>query len=158
RNLALGDASLGRTRADETFYFRVRRRRPAALGVAVPAGAGLLPEAALLAQPVGHERHALALRREVSVLLLDPPADVQAGQVGAGERAHRHAEVRQQGVHLFDRRALLDEELRLVQVRLEHAVADEAAAVADEHADLAEPTRQVHRRGNDLRGRLLAAD
>src|SRR5262249_41571077 len=72
--------------------------------------------------------------------LADAPADVEPGQVPHGERPHREAEVGQHRVDLLGRRALQDELLGLVPTLVEHPVADEAVADADQHRDLADPT------------------
>ena len=55
------------------------------------------------------------------------------------------------------RRALFDQKLRFAAVGTEHAVADEAAAVAHQHADLAQLLRELHAGGDHFLGCLLAA-
>ena len=133
-----------------------RRARPrvgdrlAIVVVAVPARAGLLAEPAHLAEAVRDERPARAGVAELAQLLPHAPRDVEAGHVVHGEDAHRHAEVGERAIDLLRRRAFLDQELRLVHVGEHHAVADEARAVADHHADLAEPLGQRQRRGHGL--------
>src|SRR6185503_2695506 len=93
--------------------------------VAIPARAGLLAEAAELAEAVGELRvdHVRALG---VAALADRPADVVAGEVAHAEWAHREAEFLERLVHLLRRGAFLDQEERLAQVLLHHAVADEA--------------------------------
>ena len=83
--------------------------------------------------------------RELIELLPHAPGDVNAGHVVDGEDAHRHAEVGQRTIDLLGRRAVLDQELRLVHVREHHAVTDEARRVARDHADFAEPLRNRER-------------
>src|SRR6185503_20127177 len=75
---------------------RLARICPSSGLVSVEALAGLLPEAALLADAVGDLRihHVRPLLRAP---LADLPADVVAGHVVHGERAHRHAELRHRG-------------------------------------------------------------
>ena len=89
------------------------------------------------------------------VLLANPPADVQAGQIAHGQRPHRHAVVVQHGVDLFDLGPFLQQELGLALIVVEHAIADKPAAVAHQNADLVQLFRQRHRRG-DHRRRSIA--
>ena len=51
-------------------------------------------------------------------------------------------------IHRFDARAFFDQELCFAAVRTKHAIADKAAAVADEHADFAELFRKLHAGGD----------
>ena len=83
-------------------------------------------------------------------LLPHAPRDVEPAQVVDGKDAHRHPEVGQHAIDLLRRRAVLDEELRLVHVGEHHAVADEPGAVADDDADLAEPLGERQRRGEHV--------
>ena len=92
------------------------------------------------------------------VFLANSPAHVEAGQIADGQGAHRHAEVGECGVDLLDPRAFFQQELGLALVGAEHAVADEAAAVADEHADLAQRAGQGQRSGDHGRAGRFAAD
>jgi hypothetical protein len=72
------------------------------------------------------------------------PADVDPGQVGHLERAHRHAEV---DMHLVDlgRGGAFQQQLgRLRLARDQHAVADEAVADARHHGDLLDLLCQRH--------------
>ena len=55
----------------------------------------------------------------------------------------------------FDAGAFFNEELRFAAVGAEHAIADEAAAVADQHADFAELFRELHARGDDFFAKWL---
>src|SRR5258708_37850358 len=74
--------------------------------VAIPAGAGLLPEAPQLAQAIGDLRV-----RRVGVLhvaaLADRPADVVAGEGAPAEEPHRQAQLLERPVYLLGRRAFL---------------------------------------------------
>ena len=124
--------------------------------VAIPARAGLLPEPPLLAEPVGDARPRHLRPLDVAPLA-DAPADVEAGEVAHPERSHRHAEALERGVDLRGRRAFLDEEHRLAQVVLDHAVADEAVAHARDDRDLADPLRELHRGREHVGGRARAA-
>ena len=121
----------------------IRSRLPAL--VLVPAGAGLLAVAAHLEQPIGHVRlrtfgARLADRRQI---LANARADVDAGDVLHAERADRQAEIGQHAIDLRHARAFLEQQVRLAHVVGEHAVGDEAEAVADDDADLAEPLRRA---------------
>jgi hypothetical protein len=111
------------------------RYRSTAGFVAVPALAGLLPE-----PPKLHDAVADAAVGQVGLLdvaaLPNCVADVHAGHVVHRERPHRHAEPGQRCVHLLRRGAFIDQEQRLPDVLLEHAVADESVADARHDSDL----------------------
>ena len=66
----------------------------------------------------------------------------------SGQRAHGHAEIVERLVDCFDAGAFFHQELRLADVGMEHAIADEAAAVADQHANLAQLFRKLHAGGD----------
>src|SRR5262245_25794210 len=140
------DAHVGRDLGDDLFHLGVRLRRAVAPLVAVVAGPRLLAEATHLAQAISHRRlHALALA--------DAPAHVEAGHVAHGEGAHGKAEVVEDLVHLLGQGALQDELLRLAPALVEHAVAHEAVADADQHRHLGDLPAHAHGRGDDgLRG------
>src|SRR5881409_1265422 len=125
-------------------------RRAVAALVAVIAGAGLLAEAPKLAEAVG-DQGALAPP------LADPPAHVEAGEVAHRERPHGKSEIVEHLVHLLRERALENEPLRLLAALVEHAVADEAIADADQHRDLADAPADAHRRRDHGLRRLGAA-
>ncbi len=147
------DAEFARHLLDERGDFGVGHA-VAAL-VAVEAAAALLPEA-----PGGHQ--ALQDRRPALVggelaSLADLPADVVAGQIPHRQRAHGETERLDDAVDLLGRCALLQEELRFRAVEHEHAVADEAVAVAGEHRDLAERLAERHDGSERLPGSGAAA-
>src|SRR4029434_6169859 len=105
-DLAAGDALLARDLDDDLLHVRIGNRSAVAFLVAEVASAGLLAEAAQLADAIGHRRlHALALA--------DAPAHVEAGQVTHRERPHWEAEVGEHLVHLVGQRAFEDELLGL---------------------------------------------
>src|SRR5213594_4030584 len=110
---------------DDLLDVGIGDRRAVAALVAVIAGAGLLAEAPELAEAVG-DQGALAPP------LADPPAHVEAGEIAHRERPHRESEIVEHLVHLLRERALEDEPLRLLAALVEHAVADEAIADADQ--------------------------
>src|SRR6185503_8184934 len=85
--------------------------------VLVEALAGLLTEAALLADAVGDPRID-EVRALLVAALAHFPADVVARHVVHRERAHRHAELRHGGVDLLRARALVDQEQALLAVLL----------------------------------------
>ncbi len=78
-------------------------------------------------------------------------ADVVAGEIAYGERPHGKAEVLGNAVDLLGRGPFLQQELGLVRVELQHAVADEAVAVAGEHRDLPEALAELHHADDCLR-------
>ena len=93
--------------------------------------------------------------------ILDParvavPADVDAGEVGHLERAHRHPELDMDPVDLLGRGAFEQQVGRLDLARHQHAVADEAVADARDHRDLLDLLGELHR-GDQHVGRGLRA-
>ena len=121
-------------------HFRVVLGLAAARRVGVVALAGLLAEAAEFAQAVVdlHLGHVLALAGQFA----GAPFQVDADHVVHAERAHGEAEALQGGVHLVRVGAFEEHAARLEHVGVEHAVADEAVAVAGHHADLADALAQ----------------
>ena len=153
---AARDAALRRYAGDQLVDGRIRKRDAAPLFVAVPAGAGLLPEAAPLAEAVGDRRVAQVGRPGRRLRLPHPPAHVETGEIRHLVRSHRQAEVVDDAVDLLRQRPFLQQEVRLPAVGVEHPVADEAVADADQHAHLAERLRQPHD-GGDGPGRGAGA-
>ena len=149
RDLSLWYSRLDRSLVHEVVNFRIWIGAPI-LVVLVPPGASLLPEAAHLAQPIFGQRLAHARRFEMAVLLANSPSDVEAREIARGQRTHGHAEVVQRLIHFLDACALLHQELRLAPVGMEHAVPNEATAVAHHHADLAQPLGKLHAAGDHL--------
>ncbi len=134
--------------------------RAAARLVAIPPGAGLLPVAAQLVEPVRHFR-LRTLRAGLAgqlQMLANAPADVDAGDVLHAERADRHPELGERVVDLRHGGALFEQQIRLAHVVRDHPVGDEPETVADHHADLAELLRQRQRGRDRLLARLFAAD
>ena len=84
-------------------------------------------------------------------------ANVEAGQVPHLNGAHGQTELADDGIHLFRRRAFQDAAVGLVAIGAEQAVANEAIAVAADHAYLADAARHAHDRGEHLRRGLRAA-
>ncbi len=130
--------------------------------VLIPAGAGFLPEAAHFAQ----ERPSASgggpgFILGVAEFLADAPADVEAGQVADGEAVPWPCRNRRG----LDRPAatVAPSSTRNCASRrygIDHAVADEPAAVADQHADFPELLGERHAGGDDdfLGGFLAAHD
>ena len=83
--------------------------------------------------------------------------DVEADGVVERDRPHRHAEGRGGAVDRLDRRPLFEQQQRLVHVRQQHAVHEEAGAVVDDDRRLADPPC-VGRGGGDrvVAGRAAA--
>src|SRR4030095_7971283 len=104
-------------------------------------GAGLLTEAALLAQSIGDPRIADLRLLDVAALP-GTPAHAIARAIAHPERSPRHAEFLQRAVDLVRGSALVDQEHRLPQILLEHPIADEAVADARHHRRLAEALRE----------------
>ncbi len=128
--------------------------------VFVPAGAGLLAVASHLEQAIRDLRlrplgARLANRLEI---LPDARADVDAGDVLHPVRTDRQAEVGQHLVDLRHARAFLEQQVGLAHVIREHPVRDEAEAVADDDADLAELLRQLERRRDHFLAGVSAAN
>src|SRR5690606_34724987 len=152
-NLPPFDALLLRRLQDDVPNDRVRQG--VAAFIFVEARAGFLPETAHLAEPVGDGRVALVLRPQMSLALADAPADVQAGEVAHAEGAHSQAEFLQRAVDLLGARAFLEQETRFPQIAVQHAVADEAVAVAGQYRHLLQRLAQRHDGGNGF-GRGLS--
>src|SRR5882724_883207 len=124
----------------EAHLFPVGGEHPVHLGIrdgftvagliAIPAAAGLLAEPAFLGDAVGEFSI-----DEVRALLRAALADFET-HVVHGERAHREAPFLQRAVDLLRARALIQHEQALLDVLLEHAVADEAVADAGDHRHL----------------------
>src|ERR1700680_363439 len=153
RYLPPRDAQIARYALDERGHLRIGYA--SATLVAIEAPAGLLPEAALRDQALENRRPALVGRKLASPA--DQKADVVAREVPYGERAHSKAEVLDDAIDLLRRRTLLEEKFRLRAVVHEHAIADEAVAVAGQHHNLAESPAEGHHGGDGLRRGALAA-
>src|SRR5262249_21407007 len=97
--------------------------------VLVVARACLLAKAAHLAEAVGDSRL-------LATSLADAPAHIEPGKVTHGKRPHREAEVVEHLVDLVWQRPREQESLRLLATLVQHAVADEAVADADEYRHL----------------------
>src|SRR5712691_9818643 len=135
---------------DDALDLGIGLRRAIAAFVLVEPAARLLTEASHLAEAVGDGR-------TLAAALADAPADVETGEVAHGERAHGQAEVGEHLVHLLRRRALQQQALGLLGALVEHAVADEAVADADQHRHLADLSPDGHGRGDRRLRRLLSA-
>src|SRR5262249_31759326 len=140
RDRPSGNAELAGDALDELEHRRIREARASL--VAVVALAGLLPEPPRLHEALENGRPALVPRQAAAPA--DRKADVVAGEIAHRERPHGEAETLDDAVDLLGCRALLEQELRFRAVVHEHAVADEAVAVAGEHRDLAEGARERH--------------
>src|SRR5579864_2520485 len=110
--------------------------------VAVEALAGFLAEPAIGDQPLENRREALIGREPAP--LADEEADIVAGKVAYRERSHGETEALHHPIDLLGCRALLQQELGLRAVVHQHAVADEAVAVAGEHRNLSERLAESH--------------
>src|SRR3984885_4088084 len=126
--------------------------------VFVPASFYLLAEAAELAEIVFDERLADTGFFQVTIFFADAPADIEAGEISGGERAHGHAEIGESFIDGGDAGAFFDEELGFAAIGTEHAIADEAATIAHEHADFAERFRKLHAGGDHFFAGGFAAD
>src|SRR5205823_13036482 len=154
------DAALLRGRLRELIDQRIRRAIAAAGRVVlVPPGAGLLPIAPHFVELIGHFRLRSFRARLADGLqvLPDARAYVDPRNVLHAVRSDGQAEVGQHLVDLLDTRAFLEQQVRLAHVIREHAVRDEAEAVADDDTDLAESLGELQRRGDDFLARLPAS-
>ena len=132
REAAPRHALLLRNPRDQRLDLRVALPAARALRIEIIAAPGLLAEPAGLADRIRHGGR-LAAR------LARAPADVVAGEIGHGEGPHLEAEAGQRRIDLMGQRACDQQPLGGTRALLEHAVADEAEAVADHDRHLAEP-------------------
>src|SRR5580658_117087 len=153
RHAAPLDAQLARDALDERRHLRIGNAR--APVVAVEALAALLTQA-----PGGHQmledRRPALIGRELACLA-DRKPHIIPRQVTRGERPHGKAESLDGAIDLLDGCALFEQKFRLGPVVHEHAVADEAIAVAGENGDLAERLAERHHGGDRLGRGALAA-
>mmetsp|Transcript_85964 Transcript_85964/g.219082 ORF Transcript_85964/g.219082 Transcript_85964/m.219082 type:complete len:400 (+) Transcript_85964:91-1290(+) len=120
----------------------------------------LQAEAVVLAEPI-HElvgtHVGLCLLIHISGCLALLPEQLLAHQVAQAHRSHGHAELFGNTLHLLDRGTLLDNLLGFRSVGRDHAVADEAIAIADEHGLLAEQLAHGHACSDGLFAGLCSA-
>ena len=122
--------------------------------VAIETGAALLTEPAHFDERVGHaERPRIAAHR-FRQRLPRTPGDVDPGEIGDRERAHRESEIGERRIDAVRRAAFEQAQLRLPHVASQHAIADEAVGIARQHRHLADLLRQRHAGGEHVVGRL----
>ena len=143
-------AELRRFLADDPGDDRVGIGRAVALFVAIPAGTGLLAEAAEFAQPVG-DRLLAVVRVLGRTALAAGPADVEPGEIPHREGPHRIAEIDHHLVDLLGQRALLQHDHGLDRKRRPAAIGEEPVAIAAGHAELADGPAHLHHRGQRAR-------
>ena len=143
------DAELGGFGGDDGVDGRVGGGGAALVGVV--AAAGFLAVAAGVAEGVG-DGGALAEGAA------DAHADVEPGEVGHGEGAHLEAEAGECAVDVRRAGAVEQEAFGGFGAAGEHAVADEAEAIADGDGDLAEALADCGGGGDDFGAGLGAAD
>src|SRR5580658_4541317 len=124
--------------------------RAAVFVVLVPSSTGFLAVAAHLAEIIPGKSLADAGLLQVAIFLADSPADIESCEIANRERTHGHAEIIHRGIDGFDTRAFFQKKNGLADIRMKHAVADKAAAVPYEDADLADFLRELHAAGNDF--------
>src|SRR6185437_4291693 len=146
-NLALRNPRFRRPTAHQVSDGRIRNRT-AVLVVRVPAGAGLLSVASELAKTIGGEGLSHARLLQMAIFLANAPTHIQTGEIACGQRSHGHPEIVKRLVDSFHTGSFLNQECRFTNVRMEHAVADEAATVADQHSDFSQLLGQLHAGGN----------
>src|SRR5438067_12086855 len=141
----------------ESGYFRIGDGAPV-FAVFVPTGTRLLTEASHFAKAVACKRLADTGFFEMTVFFADAPANVETGEVSDCKGPHGHAEIVERAVNVLHGRSFFEKKHGLAHVGMKHAVADKAAAIADQHADFAELFRKLHARGDDFFARGFAAD
>src|SRR5205823_445136 len=134
-NLALRDAGLGAPLLDHLGHFGIGNGAPLGI-IFVPSRAGLLAVASEFAQTIFRQRLAHTRLFRVAKFFADTPTDIQPSEVASRHRTHGHAVVVKGLINGLDACTLFHQELGFTPVRAEHAVADKAPAVADQHADL----------------------
>src|ERR1051326_3725065 len=91
-NLALRDSCLCAALRDDRLGIGVIVPL-AILVIFIPAGTGLLTVTARFAETIFDKRLPDGAVEQVAELLANPPADVEAGKVARGPRAHGHSEI-----------------------------------------------------------------
>src|ERR1700733_1552378 len=134
---------------DDPFDVSGRFGRPRFV-VIVETRAGLLAAPALFAQDFAYRRALRGCGR---------PADVEAGEIGHREWAHRQTEVDKYPIDVPRLGAFENELRRLALTLSQHAVADEAVADADHDPNLADLRRELRdARKHRFRGLRAAYD
>src|SRR5437763_1622819 len=157
RNLPLGDFRFRGPFSYQSGYFRIGDCAPVFV-VFVPPSAGLLAESSHFAKAVARERLTDAAFLEMAIFFADAPANVESREVSHSQRAHGHSEIVEHAVDFLDASSFFQQKYRLPHVGMKHAVADEAAAIANKHADFAEFFRKLHGGGDHLFTSVLAAN
>src|SRR5690348_2317582 len=157
-----GNLPLWDSRFCSTFANEIGDRR-IGMGIAIlvilePTGPSFLPQPPNFTQAVAGNRLANARFLQMTILLADAPADIQARKVSHSERSHSHSEFIECIVHCLDARAFLDQENGFAHIRMKHAVADKTAAIPDQNTDLPKLFGELHARGNHLFAGLLPTD
>src|SRR5690606_16247184 len=111
--------------------------------VGVIARARLLPVPAHFDDRIRHAIELCAVWRQ-RVLLANAIADVEPRHVHQRERSHGKTPGFERAVDIGGRRAFEQHGLRLFEISLDHAIADEAEAHTRDDTDLADPARDRH--------------
>ena len=129
-------------RDDHRLDLRVGHALPRTVRIQISAAAGFLPEPPGLDQKIGHPIVARVVR-QILALAAHAVAHIQPGQIAHRIRTHRHAEALESGVDLRRARTLQEQQLILASVGIQHAVADEAEAIAHHDAELTHAPRDT---------------
>src|SRR5207253_1417427 len=156
-NLPLRNFRFRRPFSYQSGYFRIGDGAPIFV-VFVPPRSVFLAESPHFAKAVSREGLANAGFLKMSVLLANSPANIESREVSHGQRSHGQAEIVERAVDFLNGRSFFQQKYRLPHVRMEHAVAHEAATVADQHADLAELLGKLHTSGDDFLAGCFASN
>src|SRR5450830_279739 len=134
--------------------FGIRNGVAYASHIVIPAGTGLLTEAAFFAQQISGLA-VLHVGLFKVAAFANGPANVVARQVTHSERAHGKAKFFHRFVNLRRGAALVQQKATLAAILLDHAVANETVTYARYHGGLLDLFRQRHHGGQHVFGRFL---
>ena len=147
------DAKPGRLPGYQLIDGGIRLTVPLPVNVPVEAQAGLLAQPSALDQSIGD-----AIEPRIGRACGPGPpgviADIETGEIAHRIGAHRHAERLERPIDESRGGSLQHQELFLPTVGIQHSVADEAKAVADNHSHLTHRLTDGNGAREDIPGRI----
>lgn len=145
------DAALRTRLLDHTANSGIDGFHLLAVHIGVVARAGLAPQASGLAQLIQNGHVALTRITRRRLRLAHTPGNVEAGEIGHGERPHRKAQPRQRSIHVLGPGTILEHELALAAVGVVDPVADKAEGIPSQHRHLLQGSTERHAGGQHAR-------